>query len=64
MSTLGEDWDKAREVVNVGGLMFTAATYWFRITIVSQRRKRRNRFDRLDADFFRSRHQRKIARET
>ncbi len=46
-----------------GSLMFTAATYWFWITFVSQRRKRRNRFDRLDAAFFRSRHQRKIARE-
>jgi hypothetical protein len=46
-----------------GSLMFTAATYWFWITFVSQRRKRLNRFDRLDAAFFRSRHQRKIARE-
>ncbi len=46
-----------------GFLMFTAATYWFWITFVSQRRKRQNRFNRLDAAFFRSRQQRKVARE-
>lgn len=45
-----------------GFLMFTAATYWFWITFVKHR-KRQNRFDRLDAAFFRSRQQRKIVRE-
>ncbi len=46
-----------------GFLMFTAATYWFWITFVSQRRNRQKRFDRLDAAFFRSRQQRKVVRE-
>ena len=46
-----------------GSLMFTAATYWFWINFVSQHRKRCNRFDKLESAFFRSRHQRKLARE-
>ena len=38
-----------------GSLMFTAATYWFWINFVSQHRKRRDRFDKLESAFFRSR---------
>lgn len=46
-----------------GSLMFAAATYWFWINFVSQHSKRRNRFDRLESAFIRSRHQRSLARE-
>ena len=46
-----------------GSLMFTAACYWFWINFVSQHHKRRVRFDRLESAFFRSRHQRNLARE-
>ncbi len=47
-----------------GSLMFTAASYWFWIAFVSQRRKRRTRDNRLDAAFTRSRRQRKVASQT